>query len=105
MLIVVPIPDILQTCSFTEAWPASQTPAAKVVTNERRNRKEEGRSMAETEAWNPSELILATTARIPVIRGSVFAFKMAFQQLADLIWSPTELKDAFSSRARGGGTS
>ena len=70
-----------------------------------RRAQQGGAAFDETAAWSPSELILATQTRIPIIKGGVFAFKMGVQKLADIIWTPAELKAAFSPRADEGGAS
>ena len=59
----------------------------------------------QAEGWSPREFIIATEARIPVILGSVFTFKLGVQKLAELLWGPAELKQALGRLRHGEGSS
>src|SRR4051812_45331148 len=53
------------------------------------------------EGWSRREYILATEARIPVIQGTAFAFKLGIQKIAELLWKPSELKQAIAHMRNG----
>src|SRR4051812_19446289 len=57
------------------------------------------------EGWSRREYILATEARIPVIKGTAMAFKLGILKIAELLWKPSKLKMAIARMRNGAGSS
>ena len=49
-----------------------------------------GEAIAEGAAWSPAELVLATSARLPLVKGAICAFKTRVVKLNKLIWPAAE---------------
>ena len=70
-----------------DSWPASQEDAEKAISDSRQTRREGGKVIDDVAPWSPDELILATRARLPLVKGAICAFKTGVVNLNQLLWT------------------
>ena len=76
-----------------ENWPASEDAAHAAVAKERQEQAAaRGPVKTDADAWDRQEYIIATAARIPVIKGIALSFKLGILKIVELLWKPSELK-------------
>ena len=71
-------------------WPATEPAAEKAIEDNRQTRRENGEAITDGAAWSPSEYVLATGARLPLVKGAICAFKTGVIKLNQLIWLVSE---------------
>ena len=64
------------------------------VANSWQARRERGEVIEDTTPWSPDELVLATRARLPLVKGALCAFKTGLVKLNRLIWPSAEMPSA-----------
>src|ERR1043165_6824652 len=78
---------------LAEAWPESEEAAYAAVGEARAKKAAAGGSViSETHNWNRHEYILATGARIPVIKGIAQSFNLGILKIVGILWPPAELQ-------------
>ena len=76
-----------------EAWTESEEAAYAAVAKSREETTAAGgTARTETDVWTRHEYLIATQARIPVIKEVALYFKLGILKIAELLWLPTELK-------------
>ena len=76
-----------------EAWPESEEAAYAAVNQSRAERAAAGGSVqSETDTWTRHEYIIATQARIPVIKAIPMSFKLGILRIVGILWPPAELQ-------------
>ena len=68
-----------------DSWPASQEDAEKAVSDNRQARRERGEVVDDIAPWSPDELVLATRARLPLVKGALCTIKTGVVKLNHLL--------------------
>ena len=77
--------------AYAEAWPESEEAAAVAVAEDRAARAAAGKTVImDEDTWNRHEYLIATKARIPIIKGIALSFKLGILKIGRLLWPPTE---------------
>ena len=71
-------------------WPTTQAAAEKAVEDSRQARREGGEAIEDGAAWIPAEFVVATAARMPLVKGAICTFKIGIVKLNKLIWPAAE---------------
>ena len=66
-------------------WRSTEAAADKAVEDSRQARRENGETIADGAAWTPAEYVVATAARMPLVKGAILAFKTGIMKLNKLI--------------------
>jgi len=77
--------------THADAWPETEEAAAVAVAESRAARAAAGDDvLMDEDTWNRHEYLIATKARIPVIKGIALSFKLGILKIGRLLWPPTE---------------
>lgn len=74
---MLPTPDV---------WSASQVDAEQAITGDRLFRQSRGVEVDDVAPWSPEELIMATDARLPLLKDTLCAFKDGVKNIYKMIW-------------------
>ena len=77
-----------------DSWPSTQENAEKAIHEHHQARREYGAIVDDVAPWSPDEIILATRARLPLIKGALCAFKTGVLKLNRLLWTANQVSDA-----------
>src|ERR1041385_2865859 len=89
-----------------EAWPESEAAAYAAVAKFREETIAAGGTVQlDDNVWTRHEYLIGTEARIPVIKGIALSFKLGILKIAELLWSPTELKVGLQRMKHAAGSS
>lgn len=76
-----------------DSWPNTQEGAEKAIQEHRQARRAAGATVDDVAPWSPDEIILATRARLPLLKGAVCAFKTGVLKLNRLLWPANRVPD------------
>ena len=88
------LPNCLNACFcflLLGSWPTTQEAAEKAVQDHRQALRADGAMVDEVAPWSSNEIILATLARIPLLKGALCSFQTGVEKLNRLLWPAAQL--------------